>query len=59
MINTKKQRWVDHYARLILQSWTVWVTPLGIASDYIVQIREDLSGCYDNPIRRSFIENSY
>ena len=30
-----------------------------IASDYIIEIRKDLSGCYENPIKRSFIESSY
>ncbi len=54
-----KKRWIEHYCELIFKAWQSWQTPLGVAAGYRIQIRRDLAGFYDDPIKRSFVESSY
>ena len=57
-IQSKKQ-WIQKYALRIYKSWLRWQGPLGIASDYIEQVKRDLEEIYPDPLKRVLIEGSY
>jgi len=55
-----KEDWIEEYALKILGIWQINRTPLGRVDDgYIAELREDLSGYFDDPLKRSLIETSY
>jgi sigma54-dependent transcription regulator len=54
-----KEQWARHYAGRMLQRWLKWRTPLGVAPDYIAKLELDLRACYDQPLLRTFIEQTY
>ena len=54
-----KEKWLCKYASRILQLWSKWHTPLGIANVYTVEIKEYLANFYDDPLKKMFIESSY
>ena len=54
-----KEQWLQKYSSRILQLWSQWQSSLGIASSYMVQIKTELAGYYDNPLKRMFIESTY
>ena len=54
-----KERWSQKYAVRMLSRYLPWQTPLGIASEYLIQLRQDLVAFYDDPLKRIFIETSY
>jgi hypothetical protein len=55
----KKQTWLRRYSRRLLGEWSRWETPLGVACDYADQIRKDMAGFYEDPLKRTFIEATY
>lgn len=55
----ERQKWLEKYSALLLGHWRQWQTPLGIASTYAKQIREDLAQFYNDPLKRTFIEATY
>jgi len=54
-----KEKWLHKYASRILQLWSKWQTPLGIANIYTVEIKAYLASFYDDPLKKIFIELSY
>lgn len=56
---TCKKEWIRKYANRIYKSWLHWQGPLGIASDYIEQVKKDLEKIYPNALKRVLIEESY
>jgi len=56
---TKKNKWIQTYSEKMLKAWKKWQGALGIADEYIEQIKEDLKTLYDDPLERSLIENTY
>jgi hypothetical protein len=54
-----KQAWLEKYSRRLLGQWLRWQTPLGVAPAYAEQIREDIADCYEDPLKRAFIEATY
>ena len=57
--DTSKEKWLQHYASRILQLWSHWQTPLGVACAYTDKIKTDLGRFYDDPLKRMFIEATY
>ncbi len=56
---TDKQQWVSEYAKRILQNYHTWETPLGIDDSYVEKIKQDLMEDFENPLRKSLIEETY
>lgn len=54
-----KEEWIQHYAVRILRLWLQWQTPLGVARDYVEQLKKDLAEFYDEPLKKMFIEAAY
>ncbi|HEC01903.1 MAG TPA: hypothetical protein ENI81_00065 [Phycisphaerales bacterium] len=53
-----RQRWAEEHASRLRNLWERWQKPLGIDSqEYYRYAMEDLLACYDDPLRRSFIES--
>ena len=57
--DVSKEKWLQRYASRILRLWSKWQTPLGIASVYTDQIKQDLSKFYEDPLKKMFIEATY
>ena len=57
--NKNKLKWVQHYANQILRLYRRWQGPLGVATTYVEQIKKDLEGFYEDPLKRRLIENTY
>ena len=53
-----KQQWVHGHAGRLLQLWRRRQSPFSIAPEYIRQLERDLTHFYDQPLMRSFIENT-
>ena len=54
-----KKRWLQEYSSRLLGLWFQWQTPLGVASAYTEQIKNDLAEFYEDPLKRTFIEATY
>ena len=54
-----KEMWLQKYASRILEHWSQWQSPLGVACDYTEKIKKDLIRFYDDPLKRMFIEATY
>ena len=54
-----KREWIQKYACRMLNLWLRWQTSLGVAQDYVQQIKKDLSRFYDDPLKKIFIETTY
>lgn len=54
-----KEEWIQHYAERMLKLWLVWQTRLGVARDYVEQVKADLAELYEEPLKRMFIERTY
>ncbi|MCJ7693271.1 MAG: hypothetical protein MUO22_07630 [Sedimentisphaerales bacterium] len=53
----EKQKWVEEHARRVQQLFEKWQNPLGInGSEYRKHLSDELSDCYDQPLRKSIIE---
>lgn len=57
--NDTRQNWVDEYSGKIFQLWGSWGSPLGVDDDYIHQVRCELDGFFDDPLKRELIEETY
>jgi hypothetical protein len=53
-----KKEWIQKYASKIYKQWLTWQGPLGVASDYIEQVKIDLEEYYHDPLKRMLIEQS-
>ncbi|MHC4520953.1 MAG: hypothetical protein ACYTAS_20365 [Planctomycetota bacterium] len=53
-----KRQWIQQHACRLLQHWGRRQSPFGIAPEYVRQLERDLLRCYDQPLMRSFIENT-
>jgi hypothetical protein len=58
-LNMCKEEWIRHYAGQMLKLWQAWQTRLGVARDYVEQLKADLSELYEEPLKRMFIETTY
>ena len=54
-----KEDWIQHYADRMLGLWQAWQTRLGVARDYLEQLKADLAELYEEPLKRMFIEATY
>ena len=54
-----KEEWIRHYADRIIRFWLRWQTPLGVAWNYVEQVKKDLAEFYDEPLKKKFIEATY
>ncbi len=54
-----KNKWASEYAKKILHNYLAWETPLGIDDNYLKKIKQDLMEDYENPLRKSLIEETY
>jgi hypothetical protein len=54
-----KEEWIRHYAERMLKLWLTWQTRLGVARDYVEQVKADLTELYEDPLKRMFIETTY
>ena len=58
-IRTDKQQWISKYAERMLNNYLQWQSPLGVDVDYIEKIKQDLIADFENPLRKSLIEETY
>ena len=56
---TDKQEWIEHYSGRICGLWQLWRTQLGVSQEYGEQLKSDLDGFYDNPLKKNLIETTY
>ena len=54
-----KADWVTLYTNRVLKAWRRQAAPLGLTSTYADHIRKTLSGFYADPLKRTFIEQTY
>lgn len=54
-----KERWIQKYAQRVLKLWVKLQPPLGVDNEYIDQIKKDLLGFYEEPLKKIFIEATY
>ena len=54
-----KEEWIQYYADRMLTLWLKWQTRLGVAWDYVEQLKTDLAELYEEPLKRMFIEATY
>jgi len=54
-----KDEWIQHYAERMLKLWLVWQTRLGVAQDYVEQLKANLAELYEEPLKKVFIEKTY
>jgi hypothetical protein len=54
-----KEEWIQHYANRMLTLWLKWQTRLGVAWEYMEQLKVDLAELYEEPLKRMFIETTY
>lgn len=54
-----KEEWIQHYADRMITLWLKWQTRLGVAWDYVEQLKTDLAELYEEPLKRMFIEATY
>jgi len=53
----EKQLWVEEHARRLQRLFEQWQNPLGInGAEYRKHLKAELSDCYDQPLRKSLIE---
>jgi hypothetical protein len=55
----RKKEWIARYAKRILRCWQGFKTPFEVSQNYITEIQVQLSGFYDIPEEKMFIEMSY
>jgi hypothetical protein len=54
-----KKKWVKEYSHRLLIHWWCQQTPFGVARTYAEHIREYLTKCYEDPLKKTFIETAY
>ena len=54
-----KEEWVQYYADRMLKLWQGWQTRLGVARDYVEQVKADRAELYEDPLKRMFVEGTY
>jgi len=55
----RKKQWIQKYACRMLEIWKEIQGPLGVAENYIEQIKKDLAAFYDEPLKKMLIEATY
>lgn len=58
-LSTNRQEWISKYAERILNNYLPWQSPLGVDLEYIEQIKQDLVADFEDPLRKSLIEETY
>jgi len=58
-LQTNKERWIQHYAERMLSLWLQWQTPLGVSCAYVEHLKKELSGFYEIPLKKMFVETTY
>lgn len=58
-IRTDRQQWISKYAERMLNNYLTWQSPLGIDTNYIEKIKQDLIADFEDPLRKSLIEDTY
>ena len=56
---TDKKEWIQHYANRMLKLWLTWQTPLGVAREFVEQLKLNLEEFYGEPLKKMFIEATY
>ena len=56
---TEKQLWIELYSERICRLWQQWRTQLGVSQEYSEQLKRDLDGFYDDPLKKKLIETTY
>ena len=56
---TEKQLWIELYSERICGLWQQWRTQLGVSQEYSEQLKNDLDGFYDDPLKKKLIETTY
>jgi hypothetical protein len=54
-----KKKWVKEYSRRLLRLWLHRHPPLSVARTYVEHIKECLGDCYEDPLKKVFIETTY
>ena len=54
-----KNDWIEKYATRIFELWQNWRGPLGVSSEYIEHLKEELGHQYDDDLKRSMVELNY
>jgi hypothetical protein len=54
-----KKEWIQHYADRMLKLWLTWQTPLGVAREFVEQLKLNLEEFYSEPLKKMFIEATY
>jgi len=54
-----KKKWVKKYSHRLLRHWWRQQTPFRVARAYAEHIRECLTQCYEDPLKKVFIETAY
>ena len=53
----EKQQWAEEHARCLQRLFEQWQNPLGISgNEYRKHLKAELSDYYDQPLRKSLIE---
>ena len=56
-LDMEKQKWVEEHARRLQHLFEKWQNPIGInGSEYRKHLADELSECYDQPLKKSIIE---
>ena len=58
-ITIDKNKWASEYAKRILNNYLTWQTPLGVDRGYMEKIKQDLMEDFENPLKKSLIEETY
>jgi len=53
-----QDQWVHTHAQRLLQHWHTRQSPFHISPEYINQLERDLTYFYEQPLLRTFIENT-
>ena len=57
--NETKEVWIEKYAKRIFELWQNWQGPLGVSSEHMGHLKEELSHQYDDQLKRSMVELNY
>jgi len=57
--NITRDKWIHIYSLNLLKLWLKQQAPFDVACTYTAQIKEDLAGFCEDPLKRKFIEATY
>ena len=56
---SRRDIWVQHYVDRMMERMRKWDLGLGIAAEYAGYLQKELTGLYDEPLMRTFVEANY